>query len=138
MRTYIRHPANIPVQIEIESQAAGMQHRLNNISRGGLAFNSAESIPQGSVVRLTIAAVDPVFEAQGIVTHCHYEMNHYVVGIEFIHRNDLFVARMVEQICHIEQYKREVAELEGRQLSGQEAATEWISKYADSFPRWGT
>ena len=138
MRTYIRHPANIPVQIHIETQTPGMPHRLNNVSRGGLAFNAAEPLPKGSVIRLTIAVVDPVFEAQGIVTHCHREADQYVVGIEFIHRNDLFVARMVEQICHIEQYKYEVAAQEGRQLSGQEAATEWIRKYADSFPRWGT
>lgn len=138
MRTYIRHPANIPVQIEVESETAGNTHRLNNVSRGGLAFNSAEPIAKGSVIQLTINAVDPAFEAQGIVTHCHRGPEQYLVGIEFIHRNDLFVARMVEQICHIEHYKREVAEHEGRELSGQEAATEWIRKYADSFPRWGT
>lgn len=138
MRTYIRHPANIPVQIEVESEAAGNIRRLANVSHGGLAFNSAAPIAKGSVIRLIIDAVDPVFAAQGIVTHAHREQAHYVIGIEFIHRNDLFVARMVEQICHIEQYKREVAANEGRQLSGQEAATEWIRKYANSFPRWGT
>jgi hypothetical protein len=45
---------------------------------------------------------------------------------------------MVEQICHIEHYKREVAEREGRELSGQQAAKEWIAKYAASFPQWSS
>jgi hypothetical protein len=41
---------------------------------------------------------------------------------------------MIEQICHIESYRRDVAQQEGRQLTTEEAAVEWISRYASSFP----
>jgi hypothetical protein len=41
---------------------------------------------------------------------------------------------MVEQICHIERYRNDVAQREGRQLTAEEAALEWISRYASSFP----
>ena len=41
---------------------------------------------------------------------------------------------MIEQICHIEHYRKEVARVEGRELSTQEAASEWISRYASDFP----
>ena len=41
---------------------------------------------------------------------------------------------MIEQICHIEHYRKEVERLEGRALSAHEAAGEWISKYAGDFP----
>ena len=44
---------------------------------------------------------------------------------------------MVEQICHIEQYRREVLKKEGRRLSSEEAASEWIVKYASDFPDTG-
>jgi hypothetical protein len=35
---------------------------------------------------------------------------------------------------HIEHYRKEVERLEGRALTSQEAAGEWISKYAGDFP----
>ena len=56
------------------------------------------------------------------------------MGVEFLDRDDSFRARMVEQVCHIEQYKRQVLETEGRVLNGEQAAKEWIRRYAASFP----
>jgi hypothetical protein len=41
---------------------------------------------------------------------------------------------MVEQVCHIETYRRTVAGTEGRELSAEQAALEWIAKFAASFP----
>jgi hypothetical protein len=40
---------------------------------------------------------------------------------------------MVEQICHIEHYRRAVRESQSRTLSSQEAAIEWIECYADTL-----
>ena len=42
---------------------------------------------------------------------------------------------MVEQICYIEHYKREVLKNEGRILSGKDAALEWVKKNAADFPK---
>ena len=44
---------------------------------------------------------------------------------------------MVEQVCYIESYKKVVYETEGRQLTTEEAAMEWIRKYASQFPGSG-
>jgi hypothetical protein len=41
---------------------------------------------------------------------------------------------MVEQICHIEAYRRNILQTEGRVLDGRSAALEWIDKYAADFP----
>ena len=41
---------------------------------------------------------------------------------------------MVEQLCHIEHYRNEVNRKEGRDISSEEAATEWIAQFADKFP----
>ena len=138
MRTYIRHPADIPVQIEVKSQPAQQQRRISNVSYGGLAFLSESCVEPGTQIRISIDVVDPCFEADGIVSYCRQKAGQYLVGVEFIHRDDLYIARMVEQICHIQHYKQQVASHEGRHLSAQEAASEWISKYASTFPRWGT
>lgn len=137
MRTYIRHPATIPVQIELSSSKANCR-RINNVSYGGLAFESDCFIEPGVQIRIRIDVVEPEFEADGIVSYCRNKTGQYLVGVEFIRRDDLYIARMVEQICHIENYKQQVAVQQGRKLSAQEAAREWISKYASRFPRWGT
>ena len=138
MRTFIRHPADIPVEIEIKENPSHRQRRTSNVSYGGLAFMSDSLLEPGSQIRVRIDVVDPTFEADGFVTYCREESGQYLIGVEFINRDDLFIARMVEQICHIQHYKQQVAEQEGRKLSEQEAASEWISKYASSFPRFGT
>jgi len=147
MRSYIRHPSDIPIQVDVTADnkttnkvaskgAAAQGLQLNNISHGGLAFNTSRPIDTGAVITLKINSVQPAFEAEGLVTHCNREGEHYVIGIEFISRDSLFVARMVEQVCHIEHYKRAIAEKEGRHLSGEEAAREWIERYAATFPQW--
>ena len=138
MRTYIRHPADIPVQVEIKSQPAQAQRRVSNVSYGGLAFLADGCMDRGTQIRIRIEVVDPAFEAEGIVTYCRQKGRHYMIGVEFIHRDDLYIARMVEQICHIQHYKQRVAIHEGRRLSAQEAAVEWISKFAGNFPRWSS
>ena len=137
MRSYIRHPSDIPIHVQVESAQQGIaRQRLANVSHGGLAFESERKIETGMVIQLNIDVVEPGFAAEGVVTHCQQEADHYIIGVQFTRRDDLFVARMVEQICHIEHYKREVAEREGREITGQQAAKEWIAKYASSFPQW--
>ena len=137
MRSYIRHPSDIPIQIKtapVDDDSSPT--RLTNVSHGGLAFESNKPIRDGTLIRMYINLVNPGFQADGVVTHCHVEAGHYVIGVQFVHQDDLFVARMVEQVCHIEHYKRLVAQREGRKLTGQQAAREWIAKYAATFPQW--
>lgn len=137
MRTYIRHPATIPVQIEFKASKPDCR-QIRNVSYGGLAFESDCFIEPGTQIRIRIDVVEPQFEADAIVSYCRNKDGKFLIGVEFVKRDDLYIARMVEQVCHIENYKQQVAEQEGRQLSAQEAASEWISKYASHFPRWGT
>ena len=134
MRSFIRHPSNIPIDFQLEDLVVEGNEYLKNVSIGGLAFNSRAEIDIGSVIRIKIPLIQPVFQALGRVTWCRPDDQFYEVGIEFLDENDKFRARMVEQICHIEDYKQEVLKNEGRKLTGEEAASEWIKKYALQFP----
>lgn len=134
MRSFIRHPSNIPIDFQLEELVVEGNEYLKNVSIGGLAFNSKSELTIGSVIRVKIPLVKPVFQALGRVTWCHPEDDHFEIGIEFLDENDTFRARMVEQICHIEEYKQEVLKNEGRRLTGEEAASEWIQRYAIKFP----
>ncbi len=133
-REYIRHPSDIPIVIQPESNPNQLNLALNNVSRGGLAFDSPTSLESGSVVNINIHIVKPTFKVKGIVQWCKSKEDHFEVGIQFVDTKDAFRVRMVEQICHIEQYRRQIKQEEGRSLSGEAAALEWITKHAAEFP----
>jgi hypothetical protein len=134
MRRYIRHPVDIPIEVQEEALAHAYRDNMWNVSGGGLAFCSESFLDIGTLLRLRIALTEPVFEVTSRVAWCHPRENHFEVGVEFMDRNDEYRARMVEQICHIEEYRQKVWKTEGRRLTPNQAAEEWIAKYAASFP----
>ncbi len=83
---------------------------------------------------IRIPCGDPPFEAEAKVVWCRGRANCFEVGIEMLNPEDAFRARMVEQICRIKEYQEYVQRHEGRNLTQQEAAWEWIAKYAKDFP----
>jgi hypothetical protein len=131
-REFIRHTVHVP--IEVRSVEGTVEEESVNLSHGGLAFCSESCPEEGEVIEVSIPTVDPPFTARGRVAWCRREGDGYLVGVAFLDASDLFRARMVQQVCTIEQYRREVESLEGRHLSTAEAAEEWITRFAGRFP----
>lgn len=134
MRNYIRHPSDIPIEFMVESQADSRPNHLRDVSFGGLSFQSDHELVKDTPIHIRIDTVKPPFEADGVVVWCRPYDRQFLIGIEFTHKEDVFLARMVEQVCHIEHYRNEILQKEGRELTSQEAAREWISKFAEIFP----
>jgi hypothetical protein len=134
MRKYIRHPSDIPIEFDVSDALHEQRESLNNVSIGGLSFQSRAPLVSGALVTIRVPFVKPSFEVRSRVVWCKRRGMSFDIGVELLDRQDAFLTRMVEQICHIEHYKREVLRIEGRHLSGQEAALEWIGKYAHLFP----
>ena len=135
-RKYARHPTDIPIEVDydLSGVVADKVDYLNNVSFGGLSFQSLKDLEIGAVINISIPLVKPVCHIRGRVVWCKPANEHFDVGVEFIEPERIFKARMVEQVCHIEHYKREMLEKEGRHLTGEEAALEWIKKFAADFP----
>lgn len=133
-RRFIRHTADVPLEVRTVREGAGEPHRGVNVSFGGLAFESDAPVPHGTTLEVRIDQVKPPFEAHARVVHCEREGDHFCIGVQFLDASDAFRARMVEQVCSIDRYRRQVREREGRELSGQEAAEEWIRRHAARFP----
>lgn len=132
-REYIRHTADVPIEVRTVDGAQASATGLN-VSHGGLAFVSELCPAAGATIEIAIPDVDPPFQAQARVAWCRPEADAFLVGAEFLDATDAFRARMVEQVCTIERYRTQVREDEGRELSAHEAAAEWIGKYAGRFP----
>lgn len=135
MRHFIRHPTDIPINCVLNDHYYCIRNALLDVSAGGLSFATDHYIPPGETVHVNIYVQDPSFEADCKVMWCRKVPGGYHVGVKFEQAEEAFTFRMVEQVCHIEHYKRQVLETEGRDISSSEAAAEWITKYAADFPR---
>jgi hypothetical protein len=124
----------VPIEVRPLSGAAARRLESVNVSEGGISFVSDVDYPLGSVIELRIPEVDPPFEARARVMWTNPEDGRFCIGVGFLDATDAFRARMVEQVCSIERYRREVEEREGRALTPAAAAAEWIARYAGRFP----
>ncbi len=134
MRQFMRHPVNITIEVTAGAELDHAARCSRNVGLGGLAFQSDRPLPGGAVIELRIPIVRPAFETRARVVWCRESEAGYDLGVEFLDPNDAFRARMVEQICHIEDYRAGVFRSEGRELTAEQAAMEWIGKYASNFP----
>jgi DNA-binding protein H-NS len=51
---------------------------------------------------------------------------------------ELFAQRMEDQCQQVERYRQKIKQSEGRQLSRDEAALEWIENYASEYAQDGS
>ncbi len=134
MRQFIRHPVEIPLEYELGKIRSANGDHVVNISMGGLAFQSDRKIDRGTEITIRIPLINARRHMKGVVVWSKKSSDHYETGVKFIDPETRFRARMIEQLCHIEQYRRRALRESGRELSGEEAAKEWIERYAGKFP----
>jgi hypothetical protein len=135
MRLYLRHPTDIPIRYRLGRVVTDHSDRLRNISHGGLCFRSRSHVAPGASIHVQIPIAEPVFEADGVVVWCHPADRAFEVGVRFDGMETNYRVRMVEQVCQIEHYRHETLRTEGRELTGEQAAAEWIEQNAARFPR---
>jgi Tfp pilus assembly protein PilZ len=139
LREFIRHPSSIPVQLITQGDDADQStmgiNTLSNVSFGGVSCLCSDPVEKGSTVKMTVECIDPSFEIEGKVVWSKPKDGMNEVGVEFVvSKEKLFLLRMVEQICHIEHYRNELIHNEGREISSELAAKEWIEAHAENFP----
>jgi hypothetical protein len=134
MRKDLRHPVEVPIHICACQNQPRM--RLDNFSYGGLCCISPTALPLGAQVEIDIPDIQPPsYHGLGVVAWCRHAIDHFEVGIQFASESAAFASRMAEQVCEIEVYRRKILRRYGRTLSTEEAAQEWIGKYARRYPR---
>lgn len=136
MRTnnLIHHPEQVPVEI----QALGYSEAFPDPADGGylgeLAVHCASRFRVGAIVELHVPQLDAGTGLHGHVIWLHKVGHGYLIGISFQGESEAFRMRMIEQLCHIEAYRKDVVAKQGRILTREEAAAEWIARYSEDFP----
>ncbi len=132
-RQFIRHPTNIPIEFSINDEEKHIQAK--DIGDSGLCFSCNHSINIGKHIHITIPICEPEFDAEGVVRWCKQDGAIFLIGVAFQQKSMKFAVRMVEQVCHIEHYRSQMKIDKGIELSSEQAAMQWISKYAHEFPK---
>lgn len=133
-RRFIRHPSRLPIRFELQGDLPQRDDRLRNVSEGGLCFATELALDPGLPIRVTIPVFGQQFAIEGTVAWCREAAAGFEVGVHFVSRQDRFSVRMVEQLCYIEDYRMQVEREQGRRLTSEQAAQEWIERFAGQFP----
>jgi len=133
-RSSTRYQAEIPIEISAtEGHLAKQTGATHDISHGGLSFISEIPYTLNQKIKLAIQITQPYFEEVAKVIWCLPNGSDHEIGVQFINNEAIYRIKMLEQVRHIEQYRRDMKSQHGRDLSPQEAALEWITKYAGKF-----
>lgn len=139
MRQFIHHPVNIPIDVSIVCHVVErMASQSSSLGVGGLAFMTQQDISPGTLVQIRVSHLYSEFVTEAKVVWCRKCQSGSELGIEFLNADEAFQLRMYEQIFHIENYRLETSRNEGRALTAEEAASEWVAKYSADFPNPGT
>ena len=131
LATYIEHLESVPLRCRpVPSKRS---RRLEDPGVGGLRFKSMKPIRPGTTLNVTVRVYGKQYTFRGLVSWmCELDQG-YEIGLSFSSKRETFEVRMVEQACRIESYRRDVLEHEGRNISLDRAAKEWIRKYSAQF-----
>jgi len=134
-RHVIHHPLDVPIEVQTLGTWARDYLPASNTGLAELVFEFSCRINIGEVVVVSIPSVNDGARICGKVIWLAKSACGYVIGMSFYSEDEVFRMRMLEQVCHIEAYRKKKLSREGRELSSEEAASEWIARYAANFPK---
>lgn len=130
---FVPHPKDLPLEITLIEDQPFPHMDEEKAGFVGITYFTPYYFENGCSVKITLEEIDPNFCVSGRIAWCNKEVNGYAIAIEFPTKEERYCVRMVEQLSQIENYRRQ-AKVEGRRLNYNEAAAEWIQKFAANFP----
>lgn len=134
-RRFFRHPVNMPIQLRLEKADDTYVSESKDISLGGLSFVWPSKLSKGLLLTVSIPVKEKVFDVRARVAYCkgYGKTNQYRTGVMFTSSPDAFKAKLAEEVLHIIEYQKSISRELGVELSEEEAAKKWISRYAGKF-----
>lgn len=135
IRRHIRHVTGIPIEVSLDYQQnyQAADDTITNVSLGGLCFVADDRLEIDEAIQVRFPVLDEETQIDGKVVWCKKTAKGYEVGLEFTDAAEVERLKMIEQIRQIESFRSEMERQDGRKLSSEQAAREWIGKYAGEF-----
>ena len=134
IRRHIRQVTGIPIEVTLDYQQGQVEEdEITNVSLGGLCFIANDKLDIDESIHVRFPILKQETRLSGRVVWCNKSNRGYEVGLEFDDPSELERLKTIEQIHHIEKFREEVRRRDGRELSSEQAAKEWVNKYAGEF-----
>lgn len=130
-RPFIDHPTQIPLHYHRVADATPDQGGAAGI---GIRFAGHRAVNCGCVLEVRITLNGEVHRFRGIVAAIAREGSSFTICLWIQGKRQAFAARMAEQLCHIEGYRHMRTRQRGYEMGADEAALEWIERFAADFP----
>ncbi len=102
-RKFIRHPTHIPIEVRYMNELVYNKEYLNNISLGGIAFESDSHWDIDSIIIISI--LNSSLKFNGKVVWCRTNKNHFDIGVEILEEIDC-TKEINKKECQIQIYKQ--------------------------------
>lgn len=95
-----------------------------------------KKLTKGTLLDLTIPVKEKMFELRAKVVFCREDRRtaHYSTGVTFVDFPSAFKARLAEEVLQILEFRKSVSGRTGREISEEEAASQWVREHAARFP----
>jgi len=135
IRRHIRHVTGIPIEVTLDFNHSYQveDDSITNVSLGGLCFIASDRLDVDESSQVRFPALNQERSLDGKVVWCNKTNKGYEVGLAFDDPAEIERLRTIEQICQIENFRKEQEEQAGRKLSSEQAAREWVNRYAGEF-----
>ncbi len=135
IRRHARHVTGIPIEVTVDFNHGyhAENESITNVSPGGLCFIASDYLQKNEPIQVRFPALNREQILDGKVVWCNKTTMGYEVGLEFDDPEEVEYLKMIDQIRQIENFRQDLEIREGRKLSGEQAAREWVSKYNGDF-----
>ena len=137
IRRHIRHITGIPIKITLDYASRNYQHScddtITNVSLGGMSFIADDRFDLGQSIRVRFPILNKRTALSCKVIWCQKTSRGYEIGLEFEDAEEIQRMKMIDQISDIENYRRRREAREGRKITSEQAAREWVKQYAGDF-----
>lgn len=128
MRDETRHPITFEIAYTIEEELAPHEDMVKNISEGGLCLITIHDIQVGTELSFFLTIGNTKYELEGFSVWKKDSLEiaeMYEVGVQFTLESLDLATSIVQLICDIHDYQRDIEIEEGRHISLHEAALEF-------------
>ncbi|MGF1612447.1 MAG: PilZ domain-containing protein [Gammaproteobacteria bacterium] len=129
-----RHLGGLAIRCRVPAKGRECVGELRDVGLGGFGLRSGEQLAAGQRIEMSLIGFDAPISFPATVLWCRSSGCLFQAGAHFEPSVDAFQARMLEQICYIEAFRRQIYETTGRLLSRDGVALEWIRQFASRFP----
>lgn len=135
IRKHVRQISDLPIQVTLDYQHRHQveEDEITNVSLGGLCFIASDQLAIDALIKVRFPILNQETSLDGKVVWCSKSAKGYEIGLEFKDPAEVERLKTIEQIHHIERFREEVEARDERKLSSEQAAREWVRKYAGEF-----